>query len=211
MSSMSLGPAAMQALYSLHGLMASQKNQTAQQAPESTDQPSDEQQVYRPQIGDLVVTGRVNPITGRQEVWTLMGILSPDMEITQISPDQVDPETGRIHLNLSKETLAYLNEQKDYRKARSAFSTEQSLKKLDIMDKLRAESGGLLDKCIFNPSDLSEPIRSLDNHLHPQADEILDFLKAHQSEMDQLATLTNTKFPSYEEWRASQSTVSLEA
>jgi hypothetical protein len=98
---------------------------------------------------------------------------------------------------------AYHEQLGEYGAARGEFANSNAQEMNGIMSTLLSKANGLLNGAAFDPQDLSKPITTTDGRPQPQAEPIRAFIRAHQSEYDQLNAIRQRAFPTFEQWQVS--------
>ncbi|MCR4376500.1 MAG: hypothetical protein NUV50_00195 [Rhodospirillales bacterium] len=89
-----------------------------------------------------------------------------------------------------------------YDQEKGQFIGENMTKVREVIEKWNKESGGLFYGTGFSLENSSKPITTTSGKVHPKSELIRSFLQGHQREVDQLKTLQEQKFMSFEEWKA---------
>lgn len=99
--------------------------------------------------------------------------------------------------NEGQERLQYDQEKRKFMEEKHGMMSE-------IHHNLLQASGGLLYGTAFSDN-LSKPITTTSGAPHPKADIIRSFLMKHRTELDQINTLRDSEFMSFNEWKANRS------
>lgn len=113
---------------------------------------------------------------------------------------RVPPEVAAVLNKNLQDGLDHMR----YSQEKGQFIGENMTKVREVIEKWNKQSGGLFYGTGFSLEDPSKPITTTSGNVHPKSELIRSFLQGHQRELDQLKTLQEQKFMSFEEWKSSQ-------